>query len=752
MKDFLSILNDEQKEAATTTEGHIRVLAGAGTGKTRALTSRYCYLVRDLGISPKNILCVTFTNRAAGEMKGRIRSMLGDMDLGYICTIHAFCTLLLHEDINVLNFPKDFIILDKEDWRSIMLRIFSDMHLTLKETTVQQKIDEVLEAKKVKPDTYINYIYKLNNEELKAKWQEEDIDQNTEIFLRYLYEQKKCFGVDFNDLINFATYILENFPDVREKWQERMQYVMVDEFQDVSEKQYRIAQILSAKHKNLFIVGDSDQTIYSWRGSHVKLILEFDKKYPDAKTILLRQNYRSRPQILAASNELISKNTVRYPKELVATRANGKKPLYFHAADSEKEAEWICRTIKKLVEDKDGGGKNDKKNGDEKENCSAKMDGSAKKTDSRTVHLRDIAILYRAHYLSRSLEEALIKKNIPYSILAGTEFYGRREIKDTVCYLRMLTAADDMAFYRTINMPSRKIGKQKIALIKEYSEEHNLSAYNALKELVGGGAAVFKGTGAQKYIDAVEKVRQLANGGRAKLGDILQAILDESGYEAFLRIEADQDRLDNLAEFKRAVNEEGLDDDATLPGLLSHLALFTDLDADGNSGKDTVKLLTIHAAKGMEFPYVFICGLNEGIFPSRKVLTPEDMEEERRIAYVAFTRAKNGLFLSDAEGKANDGIFKYPSRFILDAGFQNLELVKELDKNLVEQTQSLIDYDEKRLSQMKNLFSPGDRVVHPVFGAGTVVLTNEKASCYTIKFDSLSTERSIQFAAKLEKG
>ena len=315
----------------------------------------------------------------------------------------------------------------------------------------------------------------------------------------------------------------------------------------------------------------------------------------------------------------------------------------------------------------------------------------------------------------------------------------------------MLTAADDMAFYRTINMPSRKIGKQKIALIKEYSEEHNLSAYNALKELVGGESAVFKGTGAQKYIDAVEKVRQLANGGRAKLGDILQAILDESGYEAFLRIEADQDRLDNLAEFKRAVNEEGLDDDATLPGLLSHLALFTDLDADGTSGKDTVKLLTIHAAKGMEFPYVFICGLNEGIFPSRKVLTPEDMEEERRIAYVAFTRAKNGLFLSDAEGKANDGIFKYPSRFIFDAGFQNLELVKELDKNLVEQTQSLIDYDEKRLSQMKNLFSPGDRVVHPVFGAGTVVLTNEKASCYTIKFDSLSTERSIQFAAKLEK-
>ena len=219
--------------------------------------------------SPKNILCLTFTNRAANEMKFRIRKELGDMDLGYICTFHAFCTLLLHEDINVLNYPKNFIILDKEDWREILLRIFSDMHLTLKETTIQKKIDEVLELKKIDPETYIDDIYRLNNEELKAKFMVPGLERNTEIFLRFIYEQKKCFGVDFNDLINFATYILDHFKDVREKWQDRMQYVMVDEFQDVSGKQYKIAQILSAKHKNLFIVGDSDQTIYSWRGSHV---------------------------------------------------------------------------------------------------------------------------------------------------------------------------------------------------------------------------------------------------------------------------------------------------------------------------------------------------------------------------------------------------------------------------------------------------------------------------------------------------
>ena len=739
MDDFLSKLNAEQLESVKTTEGPVRVIAGAGTGKTRALTSRYCYLVRDLGISPKNILCVTFTNRAANEMKRRVRDELGDQDLGYICTFHAFCTLLLHEDINVLNYPKNFVILDKEDWRQILLRIFEDMHLTLRETTIQRKIDEVLEAKKMAADTYIDDIYRLNNEELKAKFMLPGIEQNTEIFLRFIYEQKKCFGVDFNDLINFATYILENFPEVREKWQDRMQYVMVDEFQDVSSKQYRIAQILSAKHKNLFIVGDSDQTIYSWRGSHVRLLLDFDKKYPDAKTIVLKNNYRSTPQILSAGNTLIAKNTVRFPKELVAINKAGDKPLYFHATDDTKESEWICKEIKSLV----------------KQSASS----------SAPVNYGDIAILYRAHYLTRPLEECFIKNDLPYRIVAGTEFYGRREIKDIVCYLRMLTAADDTAFLRTINMPSRKIGKNKIQFIREYAEEHHSSCYDALKATVTND--LFKRTDAAKYIEAIESVKAmlpheeqqdaertspnktLTLHKQAKLGDILQAMLDRSGYEAFLRLEADQDRLDNVAEFKRAVEEAGLDDDATLEDFLNHVALFTDLDREDK--KDNVKLLTIHAAKGMEFPYVFLCGMNEGVFPSRKVVTPEDMEEERRIAYVAFTRAKKKLFISDAEGKANDGIFKYPSRFIFDADLANLELVQPIDENLIEQTHKIIAYDEERLAKMRTLFNVGDRVRHPAFGDGTIKLINNSAFCYVIKFDKIATDRSIQFAAKLER-
>ncbi|MEE3410165.1 MAG: UvrD-helicase domain-containing protein [Treponema sp.] len=754
--DIFARLNPEQLDAVQSTEGHIRVLAGAGSGKTRALVSRYVYLVRDLGISPKNILCVTFTNRAAEEMKMRVRRELGDLDLGYICTFHAFCALLLHEDINKINFPKDFVVLDKEDWRSMLLRIFADMGLTLKEATIQQKIDEVLEAKKMQADTYIDYFYKLNNEELKEKFSKKGIERNQEIFLRFLYEQKKCFGVDFNDLINFAVYILEKFPDVAQKWQDRIQYIMVDEFQDVSAKQYSIAQILSRKHKNLFIVGDSDQTIYSWRGSHVKLILDFDKKYKDARTILLLKNYRSTPQILTAANSLIAHNTVRYPKELSPTKKAGQKPLYYHAPSEEGEAKWICKKVKELC----GLAKKSKAKQKADEAAAAPL-GLASDSSAAPNNLRDIAILYRAHYLSRSLEEAFIKNDIPYRILAGTEFYGRREIKDMISYLRMLTVADDVSFYRTVNLPSRKIGKNKIAAIKERADKFDCSAYTALKGLLAQDDTILKGTKAQAYVDAIEESRALLNdknsfvytvgSGTSKLGSVLQSILDKSGYEAFLRLEADQDRLDNAAEFKRAVNQAGFDDDATLEDFLQRAALFTDLDREDK--RDAVKMLTIHAAKGMEFKNVFLCGMNEGIFPSRKVQTPEDMEEERRIAYVAMTRAKDRLYITDAEGKANDGIFKYPSRFVFEAageGMKNFDIEKPLDKGLVEQSQKIIKYDESRLKAAATQLKKGDRVRHKVFGAGTIVLVNDKAFCYTIKFDDLATERSVQFSAPLE--
>lgn len=706
MQHYLSDLNSAQLESVQATEGAVRVLAGAGTGKTRALTSRYCYLTDALGVAPKNIVCMTFTNRAANEMKQRIRNTLGDMDLGYICTFHAFCVQLLKEDIHVLNFPKNFIILDVEDQKQLLLKIFEEMGLTLREATVKRKLDEVLEAKKLFATSYIDYIYELNNEELKAKFTQ-TADQDEEIFLRYLYEQKKCFGCDFNDIINFASYILDNFPDVRAKWQDRMQYVMVDEFQDVSARQYKIARTLSGKHGNLFIVGDPDQTIYSWRGSHVKLFLDFDKVYPDARTILLTTNYRSTPEILTASNSLIEKNIVRFPKTLTPTKKGGELPLFNHARSSKEEAEWIRGEIGKLRES--------------------------------GVSLNKVAVLYRAHYLTRPLEECFIEKGLSYKIYSGVEFYGRREIKDIICYLRMLTSADDMAFLRTINTPSRKIGKKKLEFLKEYSDRSGKPLYAALKDNMD--SPLFGGTHAVRYVWAIESVKECLKD--YHLGDIMQMVMDRSGYEEFLRLQGDQERLDNVAELKRAIEAAGQDDDATLEDFLSRVALLTNLDHEDL--RESVKLMTIHTSKGMEFPYVFICGLNEGVFPGRRINTPEEMDEERRLAYVAMTRAMDRLYLSDSEGLSNDGIFKLPSRFIFDAGKENLKFVKDLDPYLEIRTVNISS------SFPANIFSIGDRVMHPVFGVGKITAVNIRESSYSVLFDTLKTERNLQFNAKIEK-
>jgi len=706
MEDYLERLNPEQLDSVQSTEGAVRVLAGAGTGKTRALTARYYYLTDMLGVAPKNVLCVTFTNRAANEMKHRIRASLGDMDLGYICTFHAFCVQLLKEDIHVLNFPKNFIILDVEDQKQMLLRIFEEMNITLRETTIKRTLDEVLEARKLFATSYIDYFYELNNEELKAKFIQTS-DRNEEIFLRYLYEQKKCFGCDFNDIINFASYILDHFPDVLKKWQDRMQYVMVDEFQDVSERQYKIARLLSGKHGNLFIVGDPDQTIYSWRGSHVKLFLDFDKVYPGAKTILLTTNYRSVPEILHASNVLIEKNMIRFPKELKPTRETGELPLYNHARSEKEEAEWICGEIDLLIQS--------------------------------GASLNKIAVLYRAHYLTRPLEECFIEKGLPYKIFSGMEFYGRKEIKDVICYLRMLTAGDDIAFLRTINNPSRKIGKKKIGFLKDYADVNDISLYHALKENLDN--PLFRGTLAVRYVESIEYVKEQKDS--QKMGDILQMLLDRSGYEEFVRLQGDQDRLDNVAELKRAVENAGQDDDATLDDFLSRIALLTNLDQEDD--RESVKLMTIHTSKGMEFPCVFICGLNEGVFPSRRITTPEEMDEERRLAYVAMTRAMERLYLSDSEGISNEGIFKYPSRFIFDAGKENIRFVKELDPHLEIHSRNILqDFPEQ-------IYQKGDRVEHPVFGPGVIMTINWEESSYSILFDKLPTERNILFSGKITK-
>jgi DNA helicase-2/ATP-dependent DNA helicase PcrA len=701
MENSLEGLNQQQRRAVLTTEGHVRVIAGAGTGKTRTLTQRFCYLVSELGISPRNILCVTFTNRAAQEMKQRIRAKLGECDLGYICTFHALCVQILRDEIFRLNFPKNFLILDVEDEKQILSTVFENMRLSMRQRSIHTIIDEVLEAKKF-TTAYIEKLCFAPAGQLKHE-AEQAADLDEAIFLNYMYEQKKCYGCDFNDLINFALYLFSHYEDVRTKWQDRMQYVMVDEFQDVSEKQYRIARILSEKHGNLFVVGDPDQTIYYWRGAHVEMILDFDKKYKDAKTVTVTENYRSTPEILAATNKLILKNTIRFSKELTAVKPHGPKPQYYHASDEKDEAKWIYTNIMKCHE--------------------------------AGIQLKKIAVLYRAHYLTRFLEEYFIERQLPYKIYSGVEFYSRREIKDIVCYMRMLYTGDDLSFIRTINRPTRHFGRKRLNILRENATRSSLSLYETLKRQLD--APYVKGSSAEQYVMAIEDSRALSE--KLKLSDLLQHLLNQTGYEELLRKEGDQERLDNVAEFKRAV--ERVDkEELTLSEFLDRIALFSNLDQEE---RDAVKLMTVHAAKGNEFSAVFLCGFSEGIFPSRRIETPEEMEEERRLAYVAMTRAQNRLYISDSAGIANDNLFKYPSRFIFDIGGEYLDFIQPI-QNVLEQP-----VDVKEATCTAPVYKVGDRVVHKVFGPGMITAVNRSQSCYDIKFDKLATMRNLSFKAPL---
>lgn len=711
MYSILDGLNEEQRLAVTTTEGYVRVIAGAGSGKTRALTHRFAYLVNELGISTSNILCVTFTNKAANEMKKRIRTMIGDNDTGYISTFHGFCVQVLKEDIHVLSYPKNFIVLDTEDQNSILHTIFEDMGLNSKNFTFPTLIDMISDRKNL--ETYLLDILNTDNEELKNKFRNAK-NQQDEIFYRYLYEQKKCYALDFDDLINFTLYILENHEDIRCKWQNKLQYVMVDEFQDVNVRQYRLAQILSDYHHNLFIVGDPDQTIYSWRGARVDYILNFDKEYPTVKTIIMDKNYRSTPNIVNASNSLIKRNKKRIEKNLVPMKQLDIPVIFNHNKTTQQEAEWIALQIKALQE-------------------------AGRK-------LRDIAILYRSHFISRSFEEVFIKQGIQYTIYSGIEFYKRKEIKDVLCYLRMISNGDDISFLRIVNLPKRNIGDKRIAFLKECADQLNCSLYQALQNKIEED--IFQKTQAKAFLALVEKYHALYE--NMKLSELLSAVLNDSGYEALLRTNGEQERLDNLAELKQSIFEYERDagEECSLKDYLDRISLYTNLDQKESA--DCVQMMTIHNAKGLEFPYVFVCGLNEGIFPSKHVDSSEKMEEERRLAYVAYTRAENALFLSDAEGVNFDGSYRYPSRFIFNVEKTFLNYTVELEDRLMGEANFYIDQHERKLEGNNQKLKVNDLIRHSVFGTGKIIGIHEDSSSYEIQFDNMETTRNISFKIRME--
>lgn len=712
--DLLQGLNGAQRQAVTSTEGFVRVIAGAGSGKTRALSHRFAYLVNELGILPGNILCVTFTNKSANEMRQRIHRLTGDNDTGYVNTFHGFCVSILQEDSHAVQYPKSFLVLDNGDIDSMLQLIYEERGLTLRDMTFSAARDMIEIRKLFKEPEYYRDMITLPLDTLKEKYDQAS-GAGDIIFYGYLYQEKKCFGLDYNDLIKFSLYIFEEHPDIRLKWQERLEYIMVDEFQDIDQLQYDLMTVLCGYHKNLFIVGDPDQTIYTWRGANVKFLLEFDQAFPGTKTILMMENYRSTPEILAAANSLIDKNVHRVKKALLPTLPSGSPVVCHLAGSQEAEAGWIAGQIQEL--------------------------------HRQGVPYRDMAVLYRAHYVTRAVEEVLLREKVPYAIYSGVQFFDRMEIKDALSYLRMIAYQDDLSFRRVVNTPKRNLGKRRMAFLQEAAEAQGCSLYQALEENVDG--PLFQGTKAKQFLSLVKDFSQSYEG--RPVSEVLSALLDASGYEAMLRTEGSQERLDNLAELKQSIYEyeTTCGEEVTLPHYLNHVALFTNADT-GEPG-DQVKLMTVHAAKGLEFPYVFLCSMNEGIFPSRKVRTLPGMEEERRLAFVALTRAERGLYLSEADGRNFDGSPRYPSRFLLEIDPSLLSFTEPPEEGLLQEAQNFIRHSQSLLPEEEAPILPeGQRVRHFLFGEGTVLETDRDKGAYVIQFDGMATPRKISFRVKLE--
>ena len=718
IEDVLEGLNAEQVAAVTATEGYIRVIAGAVSGKTRALTHRFAYLVNELGIRPGNILCVTFTNKAAAEMKERIHQLTDDNDTGYVCTFHSFCVSILQEDSHAIAYPKSFLVLDNSDIDAMLKIIYEERGLTLRDMTFGHARD-MFEIRKgvTEPNYYMNLV-QMSLEELHRKYMDAtEVDDI--LFYGYLYQQKKCFGLDYNDLIFLSLYIFREYPEIQLKWQKRLEYIMIDEFQDIDPPQYELMEKLCGYHNNLFIVGDPDQTIYTWRGARIGYLLNFDTRFPNVRTILMMENYRSTPEILDCANSLIDKNDDRMKKELKAMNEPGRKVVYMHAKNALAEAQWMRDEINGLVK--------------------------------QGVKYGDIAILYRAHYVTRQIEEVFLQAKLPYRIYSGVQFFDRMEIKDALSYLRLVAFKDDLSFQRIANTPKRNLGQKRMKALQEYAEEHHTSMYEALRDLAD--TETFRNTKSHAFLQLIDEYSTHID--EKPVSQVLAELLDRSGYEEMMRTEGSQERLDDLAELKQSIYEweTTVGEETDMVSYLRHIALFTNTDT--YVGNDKVRLMTVHSAKGLEFPYVFLCEMCEGIFPSRKVRTKSGMEEERRLAFVAMTRAEKELYLSDAEGRNFDNTSRYPSRFLLDIDPQCLIYVEKPDKKFLAKAQKNVEkVNDSFLPDLEELdLHEGDRVRHRVFGDGTIIEINVEEEAVMVKFDSMTTPRAIALRAakKLEK-
>ena len=694
-------LNNNQVDAVKATEGKVRVVAGAGSGKTRVLANRYAYLVEHVGIDPANILCMTFTNKAAQEMRSRIRKMV---DLGnvndYICTIHGLCVKILRKEIYRLGYPGNFTIIDEEDCKSLMKQVMEEQGLSKKDLTVNQLLSLVGEEKSKAYTGYIHYF--LPNESFPE-------DTNTSPFLRFLQLQRQYFGLDFNDLIFFTLYIFDQYPDALQYWQNEFNYVQVDEVQDCSLNDWQIINILSEKCKNLFIVGDPDQSIYEWRGAKPSLFVNF-KADTD---IILDENYRSTPNILNVANSIIKNNQNRVEKNLRTNIPSDAIVIHKHANDEVEEGTWIAELIDKMIR--------------------------------KGQKPSDFAILYRASNLSRFIEQALMSKQLPYTIWGGIRFFERKEIKDCIAYLRLINSKDDISFKRVVNVPSRKFGKMRMENLEALAKNDKKSLFATLKDHIE--EKPFDGEEIKGFVDMIDKLSERLN--KENIADLLNDVLNMSGLGDLYRNDGDEERIENINELINSIRyyeQNNTNEDITLDNYLQDIALFT--NNDYNKDKDTIKLMTIHQSKGLEFPYVFVVGLTEGIFPSHRTIRERKrngLEEERRLMYVAITRAEKALFLTESEGYnyATQG-GKYPSRFISEINKDLVKVEGYVDPLLIQNCKDLIStIDENDNDNCHSKIEVGTIVEHKIFGKGKVLSVNEERQSCEVLFGE--KKRNILF-------
>ena len=631
----ISDLNANQKEAVLDDSKYLRIVAGAGSGKTRVLTMRIVHLIEEENVYPNKILAITFTNKAANEMKERIRQMLqNEVTQPWISTIHSLCVRILREDITCMGWPKNFTVLDADDQKTILKEAYKQIQIDANTYPFGSMLDYISNNKsaEISVDRAFELAGDFSGDKTKA-----------EVYKYYVKRQNDMYALDFDDLILWVVRMFKTYSEVLTKWQNRFSYIHVDEFQDIDKIQYKLIKQLTGPFNHLYVVGDPDQTIYSWRGADVNIIMNFEKDFKGVKTIMLNENYRSTSCILNGANSVIRNNKNRLDKELFTSRTSNEKITHYASANDEYEAAYVANKISELH-----------------------REGKAYK---------DIAVLYRSNYLSRSIEKALLDERIPYIIYGGLRFYDRQEVKDALCYLRLVVIGDDLALQRIINKPKRGIGNKTMELIADTVRNENKTMLEVLEteNIFSGKAKVTL----NDFVNKVNRWKKMAESKKIETFALFETILDESGYKAMLEEDHETDRLENLKELIDDIKEFTENyPDSSLDEYLQQVSLYGDRE-ETMSG-DYIQLMTVHAAKGLEFDTVFVTDMNDGIFPNERAMNEgsRGVEEERRLAYVAFTRAKNKLYLTEAGGFS----------FILQRARQTSRFIKEIDDEYIENT------------------------------------------------------------------